>query len=69
MAVVRYDVKNPEGIFEERYWSPINKPILDENGEVDYIIHRVEEVTDFVLLTEESEKALQENSKDAGAYR
>ena len=63
MAVVRYDVKNPEGIFEERYWSPINKPILDENGEVDYIIHRVEEVTDFVLLTEESEKALQENSK------
>ncbi len=63
MAVLRYDVKNQEGIFEERYWCPVNKPVLDENGEVDFIIHRVEEVTDFVLLTEESERALQENSK------
>lgn len=63
MAVQRYDVKNSEGIFEERYWCPVNKPVLDENGDVLYIIHRVEEVTDFVQLSEVSEKTVQQNTK------
>lgn len=63
MAVQRYDVKNLEGIFEERYWCPVNKPVLDENGDVLYIIHRVEEVTDFVQLSEVSEKTVQHNTK------
>ncbi|WP_295334866.1 PAS domain-containing sensor histidine kinase [Flavobacterium sp.] len=63
MAVQRYDVRNADGIFEERYWSPINKPVLNKNGEVEFIIHRVEEVTDFIQLTLESEKALQQNSE------
>lgn len=63
MAVQRYDVKNQEGIFEERYWCPINKPVLDENDEVLYIIHRVEEVTDFVQLSEVSQKTVQQNNK------
>ena len=56
MAVQRYDVKNQNGIFEKRFWSPINKPVLNQKREIEYIIHRVEEVTDFVQLTEESEK-------------
>ncbi|MEY2629650.1 MAG: hypothetical protein RLZZ469_545, partial [Bacteroidota bacterium] len=34
MAVQRYDIKNQDGVFEQRYWSPINKPVLDDNGEV-----------------------------------
>lgn len=63
MAVQRYDVKNQEGIFEERYWCPINKPVLNENDEVLYIIHRVEEVTDFVQLSEVSQKTVQQNNK------
>lgn len=63
MAIQRYDVKNKNGKFEKRYWSPINKPLLNESGEVDYIIHRVEEVTDFVHLTETSEKNSLRNSK------
>ena len=62
MAVQRYDVKNQDGVFEQRYWSPINKPVFDANGEVQCIIHRVEEVTDFVQLAEESEKTIQQNS-------
>ena len=63
MAVQRYDVKNQDGVFEERYWCPINKPVLDEYGEVLYIIHRVEEVTDFVQLSEVSEKNVQQKNK------
>jgi light-regulated signal transduction histidine kinase (bacteriophytochrome) len=62
MAVQRYDVKNQNGEFEKRYWSPINKPVLNQNGEVDYIIHRVEEVTDFIEIIEGTEKTSSPNS-------
>ena len=53
MAVQKYDIRRPEsegGEFEERYWSPVNSPVLDEGGEILYIIHRVEDVTDFARL-------------------
>ncbi|EKR63904.1 GHKL domain protein [Leptospira weilii str. 2006001853] len=53
MAVQKYDVRRPEsegGGFEEKYWSPMNSPIFDEKGEVIYIVHKVEEVTEFVRL-------------------
>jgi signal transduction histidine kinase len=48
MAVQKYDIRRPSGEFEVRYWSPANKPVLDEHGELRYIIHRVEDVTEFV---------------------
>jgi len=51
MAVQRYAIRRPEsegGGFEERYWSPLNLPILDAEGEVRWIIHRVEDVTQLV---------------------
>jgi two-component system cell cycle sensor histidine kinase/response regulator CckA len=53
MAVQKYDVRRPEsegGDFEERYWSPVNSPIFGANSEVAYIIHRVEDVTEFVRI-------------------
>jgi PAS domain S-box-containing protein len=48
MAIQKYDVRRPDGVFEERYWSPVNSPILGANRQVEYIIHRVEDVTEFV---------------------
>ena len=45
MAVQKYDIRRPDGIFEERYWSPVNKPVLDEKGELVYIVHSVVDVT------------------------
>jgi signal transduction histidine kinase len=53
MAVQKYDIRRPEsegGGFEERYWSPVNSPVLRADGKVAYIIHRVEDVTAFVRL-------------------
>lgn len=50
MAVQKYDIPGPDGGFEERYWSPINSPVLDEKGNILYIIHQVEDVTEFVRL-------------------
>jgi hypothetical protein len=53
MAVQKYDVQRPaleRGAFEERYWSPVNTPILNDNDEMQYIIHRVEDLTEFVRV-------------------
>ena len=53
MAVQKYDIPRPAsegGGFEERHWSPLNTPVLDGNGEVAWIIHRVEDVTELVQL-------------------
>ncbi|MBN8710280.1 MAG: PAS domain S-box protein [Verrucomicrobia bacterium] len=51
MPIVRYDIRNLDGEFEERYWSPINSPVLGGSREVRYIIHRVEDVTAFIKET------------------
>src|SRR5687768_8246314 len=53
MTVQKYDIRRPEsegGGFEERFWSPVNTPVSGESGELTYIIHRVEDVTEFVRL-------------------
>ena len=53
MAVQRYPVRKPDGAFEERFWSPVNSPVLGADGRVAFIIHRVEDVTEFVRLQKE----------------
>jgi signal transduction histidine kinase len=53
MAVQKYDIRRPQqegGGFEARYWSPLNSPVLDRDGRLAYIIHRVEDVTEFIRL-------------------
>jgi serine phosphatase RsbU (regulator of sigma subunit) len=50
MALQKYDipVMGRPGVFEERWWSPVNTPVVGPDGQVAYIIHRVEDVTSFV---------------------
>src|SRR5215210_7126280 len=53
MDVQKYDIRRPEqegGAFEERFWSPTNSPVCDGSGEITYIIHRAEDVTELVRL-------------------
>lgn len=51
MHLQKYDVRRPDSSeFEERYWSPVNSPVLASDGGLLYVIHRVEDVTDFVRL-------------------
>ena len=50
MNIQRYPVPAPDGTFHEHYWLPLNKPVFDQAGQLLYIIHRVEDVTD--LLTQ-----------------
>ncbi|MGW6390991.1 PP2C family protein-serine/threonine phosphatase [Streptomyces sp. NPDC055103] len=50
MALQRYDVEYPDrpGVWEERYWSPVNVPVLAPDGTVALLLHRVEEVTELI---------------------
>lgn len=50
MALQKYSVEVPgrPGVFDERYWSPVNVPVVDAEGRVSLIVHRVEEVTALV---------------------
>src|SRR5579885_2176096 len=65
MAIQKYDIRRPEsegGGFEERYWSPLNSPILAPDGGVLYILHAVEDVTEQVR--QDREKGLVEQERD-----
>lgn len=53
MAIQKYDIRRPEsegGEFEVRYWSPVNSPVSDPENNLQYIIHSVEDVTEFVFM-------------------
>lgn len=46
MAVQRYDLQAPDGTWEVHHWEPLNTPVLRPDGEVEYILHYVEDVTE-----------------------
>jgi diguanylate cyclase (GGDEF)-like protein len=56
MPVQKYDIRRPDGTFEAKYWSPKNLPVLTSSGEVLYILHRVEDVTELVRASELGEE-------------
>jgi PAS domain S-box-containing protein len=59
MAVQKYDIRRPEtegGGFEERYWSPLNTPVLGADGQVQFIVHCVEDVTELIRLKQEMQR-------------
>ncbi|MDN4610682.1 ANTAR domain-containing protein [Arthrobacter burdickii] len=49
MIIHRYDIPDPDqpGAFVERYWSPVNIPVFDDDGELIAILQQVEDVTDY----------------------
>jgi two-component sensor histidine kinase/PAS domain-containing protein len=54
MGVQKYDIPHRDGSgrFKVKYWSPVNTPVQGADGAIDYIIHRVEDVTEFILARE-----------------
>lgn len=58
MAVFKYDVRRPAeqgGEFEERYWRPLNMPVLGADGQLRYILHQAEDVTEWVRMSFQAE--------------
>jgi|SRR5271165_595769 len=59
MPVQKYDIRRPladGGGFEERYWSLVNSPVFGPCNHLRYILHRIEDVTEFVQLKREETK-------------
>lgn len=65
MGVQKYDIPRRDGSdgFELKYWSPVNTPVFSAGGEVAYIIHHVEDVTEFIVGRE---RASRENAEQLG---
>jgi two-component system sensor histidine kinase/response regulator len=62
-AVLQYDVRRSAaegGGFEVRYWSPRNCPLLDPRGKLEYILHEVVDVTEFVRQRDTDERLTEE---------
>ncbi len=65
MSVTHYPIPDRESgsnEFEERWWTPINSPVFDTTGELDYIVHSVEDITPIVqeLQAEGEQELLQD---------
>jgi signal transduction histidine kinase/DNA-binding response OmpR family regulator len=56
MAVQKYDIRGIDGNFETRHWSPTNLPVLSPAGEILYILHKVEDVTELVRASERGDE-------------
>lgn len=68
MDIQKYDIEirgSEVGEFEERYWSPVNKPVFNAAGELAWIIHRVEDVTSLVQSRTRANELASENSAQA----
>lgn len=53
MGISKHSIRKPDGSqdeFIEKYWSPLNAPVFGKDGKIAYIIHRVEDVTEFIQL-------------------
>lgn len=62
MGVQKYDIPRNDdtGEFEIKYWSPINTPVINADGQVSCIIHHVEDVTEYILSRERANKEFEE---------
>lgn len=50
LPTLHYDVVSPAtGELVQRHWSVVNAPLADADGVVRYVLHRVEDITDYVL--------------------
>jgi PAS domain-containing protein len=65
MPMQRYDIRRPDGIFEERWWQSLNAPVSGPNGEVACILHTVEDATAAVLECRSTEAALAQSAARA----
>ncbi|MEX5719891.1 SpoIIE family protein phosphatase [Geodermatophilus maliterrae] len=56
MGIQRYDIPLPDGTWDERFWSPVNVPVLDDAGRVVSLLHRSDDITDYVRLRGEADR-------------
>jgi PAS domain S-box-containing protein len=52
----RYDITDKNGVYFEYYWRAVNKPVFDQNGNLKYIIHTAEDITDKLKRHQHEQK-------------
>ncbi len=64
MDVLRYPIRRDQGSgeFEERWWSVVTSPVFGPEGEIAYLIMRVEDVTPFI-------RQMQAEDREAEGHR
>jgi PAS domain S-box-containing protein len=56
LVAQRYDLPTKDGAFIKKYWQAQNRPVLNDCGEVAYIIHNVVDITEKVMANQLHEK-------------
>ncbi|MDZ7806803.1 MAG: PAS domain S-box protein [Gracilimonas sp.] len=64
---IRYDIMLDENVFNEIYWKVINTPVLDDEGNVEYIINSATPKTEQVL-SERARNLMLNNTEDSFVY-
>ncbi|RYY18908.1 MAG: PAS domain S-box protein [Cytophagaceae bacterium] len=57
MPLIRYDLAGPDGQLEEYYWQATHYPILDAQGQLQYILQRTQNVTEQLRIAREAAEA------------
>ncbi|WP_207423233.1 PAS domain-containing protein [Desertivirga brevis] len=64
IPAMRFDIPSSDGnVLEEKYWKTTNKPVINEDGEIQYIIHHTQDVTEEILKEKYLQEALQTERK------
>ncbi len=69
MGIQRYPIRLPNCTFEERFWSPVNSPVLNDAGEIEFIMHGAEDVTAIVRESTELNASDALSSNDPAAVK
>lgn len=58
LPITKYDIPKREHAneFEPKYWKPVHSPVFDPFNNVSYIIQRVEDVTETIILAQQLEE-------------
>ena len=52
----RHDIRGADGRYAERFWSYRSVPILDDTGQVVLLLHRADDITDYVRHRDEADR-------------
>lgn len=63
LALIRYDIEDADGGFDERYWSATHVPLHDKDGGVAFILQHTVDVTELHRLRQMAEQVNPEEAK------
>ncbi|QMU77178.1 SpoIIE family protein phosphatase [Streptacidiphilus sp. PB12-B1b] len=70
LVLLRFAIPGKAGEqLEPRWWNVVNEPLADSSGKVELIIHRIDDVTEFVRAEQQQDKAPGSDGRAAPGLR